>query len=175
MSIRDFERRKALQQAESSGEDLAHQQWLDAIGTAYKRLTGKPWDTLDGETAEEGVDANVGALFQWFGDELERLRKQNAAMREALGQIVDPRIVCADGLPATHAWLPPESRKLILAALQPDAGARYLSPEQVRPLVDCLAHIKTLALECREKPEIVLSAVGLSACSGVGHAKSLGL
>ena len=113
-------------------------------------------------------------------DELERLQKQNAAMREALERYAPKTgawdsqcALCGAGVP--HGEVKHNANCPFAVGLKPDAGARYLSPEQVRPLVDCLAHIKTLALECREKPEIVLSAVGLSACSGVGHAKSLGL
>lgn len=47
--------------------------------------------------------------------------------------------------------------------------------EQVEPLASCLQHIKTLSLECGEKPSAVLAAVGLSACGGVGHARAIGL
>jgi hypothetical protein len=42
-------------------------------------------------------------------------------------------------------------------------------------LASCLQHIKTLALECREDPKVVLIAVGLSACGGVGIAQDLNL
>lgn len=34
-------------------------------------------------------------------------------------------------------------------------------------MASCLSHIKQLALECREDPKIILSAVGLSACGGL--------
>jgi len=39
------------------------EEWLSAIAQNWKRLTGNPWDTYDGETRSEGLVANVGQLF----------------------------------------------------------------------------------------------------------------
>jgi len=45
-------------------------------------------------------------------------REQVKPLVEALQSLVsNPPIACADGQPATHAWLPPETRRAILAAL----------------------------------------------------------
>lgn len=58
--------------------DAVDDQWLSAIGTAWKRLTGECWETRDGETREEGVSANIGALFQKIEDlqgQLEKYRE----------------------------------------------------------------------------------------------------
>lgn len=41
----------------------ADEEWLDAIGKEWMALTGQPWDTRDGELREEGLKANVSALF----------------------------------------------------------------------------------------------------------------
>ena len=68
-----------------------------------------------------------------MSDELEILRKREAAMREALEEIRGDGSVNVSG--SGPAWT-----RLVRAirvanqALQPDAGARYLSPEQVLSL-----------------------------------------
>lgn len=41
------------------------------------------------------------------------------------------------------------------------------SQKQAAAMTSCLEHIKTLSLECREDPKIVLQAVGLSAIGGL--------
>lgn len=40
------------------------EEWLSEIGTQWLKFTGKPWATRDGETRQEGLSSNVGALMQ---------------------------------------------------------------------------------------------------------------
>ena len=59
--------------------DGVDDEWLDAIGGHYLKMFGQPWETRDGETASEGRQANVTALFQIIEDqktEIERCHKQ---------------------------------------------------------------------------------------------------
>ena len=58
--------------------DGVDDEWLDAIGGHYLKMFGQPWETRDGETASEGRQANVTALFQIIEDqktEIERCYK----------------------------------------------------------------------------------------------------
>jgi len=65
-------------------------------------------------TEAQGLEASVAAA----DGIVAKLWGENDAMREALQSLVsNPPIACADGQPATHAWLPPETRRAILAAL----------------------------------------------------------
>jgi DNA repair exonuclease SbcCD ATPase subunit len=64
------------------------EEWLDEIAKRWNELTGKPWDPLAGETREEGLQANVGALFNYIEESRAALAKSEAAgavMREACG------------------------------------------------------------------------------------------
>lgn len=88
--------------------DSIDNEWLDAIGRHYLKLTGKPWETRDGETASEGRKANVSALLQILEDEkahnaalgrqhmdhcalIEGLKNHNKRLVEALQAIRDHR------------------------------------------------------------------------------------
>lgn len=53
---------EARERAEDDSDDL----WLETIARIWKRHTGKPWDTRDGETREEGLTANIEALFDKY-------------------------------------------------------------------------------------------------------------
>ncbi len=44
-------------------ENSIDEQWLSSIAQHWNECMGKPWDTKDGETTEEGRQANVAALF----------------------------------------------------------------------------------------------------------------
>ena len=92
---------------------------------------------------------------------IDVLERQNAAMRHALEWAIKE----------AKGRLPDWFNE----ALQPDAGDDFVSRAQANPLVDCLVHIKSVALERRAKPEITLAAVGLSAISGIQHAEAIGL
>lgn len=75
-----------LREANKREHDV-DEEWLSAIGTAWMRLTGKHWETRDGETRDEGLNHNIGALFQHIeelGEQLRELEAHCAAMREAL-------------------------------------------------------------------------------------------
>lgn len=54
--------------------DADDNEWLDAIGTQWMKLTGRPWETRDGETASEGREANIGALFARLEELVETMR-----------------------------------------------------------------------------------------------------
>lgn len=60
--------------------DAVDNEWLDAIGKRWVEMTGHPWETRDGETRQEGVEANVQALF----NELDpvRTKEHNILVRE---------------------------------------------------------------------------------------------
>lgn len=115
--------------------DAVDNEWLEAIGTSWMRLTGKHWETRDGETREEGLSANVGALFQELDDartELERVQKQAAKMRgEMEWATKEMRGRCPD-----H-WM---------EALSSDAGKDYIPKPDVKPLVEAVDRIYRNAL-----------------------------
>lgn len=76
--------RQALLEAEEKVAGLIDEQWLDAIAKQWVRLTGKPWETRDGETPEEGRQANIGAIFVYIEDkagEAKRLEAEAAAKK----------------------------------------------------------------------------------------------
>lgn len=58
--------RGELAQARERAEDDSDDLWLETIARIWKRHTGKPWDTRDGETREEGLTANIEALFDQY-------------------------------------------------------------------------------------------------------------
>lgn len=117
-------------------------------------------------------------------EELDRVKRQGAAMRalasdwKARALALRMKAAAAgeqfkdDYIGKATAY---EYAAADISSIQRTAGSDLLTREQVKPLVECLEHIKTTALECREAPKVVLAAVGLSACSGVAHAKTLGL
>jgi hypothetical protein len=97
--------------------------------------------------------------------ELERVKTQNAVLTEAVKVMADS---CGN-------WTRVELERIGKEALAGNADKECFTRDQVMPLVSCLEHIKMLATECREESRIVLSAAGLSACSGIAHAKDIGL
>ena len=124
------------------------------------------------EAVAADVKRKVKTYVEALESELERLRKQNAAMREAL-QWLHAGSICSD--PATSV----ASRKdcPICKALQPDAGARYLSLEEVQPLVEALK-----ALYDDTVDYVRINHLGDDHCThalrmsrdALAHAKSLG-
>ena len=102
--------------------------------------------------------------------ELERVKKQNAAMREALEILVASEIQCEDGQPATHAWLPGATRKLILKTISSDVGKDYFSREQVMPLVEALHWI-----ELTEAAHSDAARADCKLCKALEHARAIGL
>lgn len=61
----ETERRKveALERGFDAEQDFSDNLWLAEIARHWSDLTGKPWDTRDGETREEGIAHNISALF----------------------------------------------------------------------------------------------------------------
>jgi len=62
-------------------QNTTDEEWLDAIAQRWNKLTGEPWETRDGESRNEGLRANIGALFNHFEDESAALRKENEALK----------------------------------------------------------------------------------------------
>lgn len=63
-------------------QDTVDNEWLDAIGTCYQKLTGQPWETRDGETASEGRVSNIGALFRLIEEARSERDKALACVAE---------------------------------------------------------------------------------------------
>jgi hypothetical protein len=100
--------------------------------------------------------------------ELADVQAREAALRRALSVLVEPRISCADGQPATHAWLTPETRQMILDALSTPAPRVY-TREEVGPLLHCA---KMAAEACGVCTRVELVTAGREALK---HAYSIGL
>lgn len=69
-------------------EAACDEEWLSAIGKAHMQLFGKPWETRDGETREEGLEANVTALFQLIEDSRDKAKRLREALRIMLDSFV---------------------------------------------------------------------------------------
>lgn len=57
---------RAQDPTDTDHENTVDEQWLDSIAAHWKHLTGNDWETKDGECREEGVQANVSAIFQYI-------------------------------------------------------------------------------------------------------------
>ncbi len=68
-----------LEEVESRVDD----EWLNAIAKHWKQYAGKEWDTKDGECREEGLQANVSALF----GEMDALKEKLTALRQRSGAL----------------------------------------------------------------------------------------
>lgn len=116
----------------------------------------------------------VSTVNQWFHErkELERLRKQNAPLREALIELIGAAESSHDY--NVHGDCCNTCQCLVLAvesgtqALQPDAAARCLTLEQVRPLVAALEWLNSRASGFG-------SSVQEQVEKALKHAESLGL
>jgi hypothetical protein len=117
-------------------------------------------------------EAEASAAYDACKAELNAAKRREAALRQALESICKEARACLEREECEMGC--EEILEIAKPALQHDAGRDFVPREQVLPLASCLSHIKTTALECREDPAIVLAAVGLSACGGVTHAKTLG-
>jgi hypothetical protein len=99
--------------------------------------------------------------------ELKRVKADNAALREALKGYA----ACGDGCTCGDGWSHDAARE----ALSITKPSNYVSKDAVRPLAECLHHIKGTALNARCEPSITVAAIGLSAYGGVCVAIELGL
>lgn len=114
--------------------------------------------------------------------ELERVRKQAAAMREALQKHHDhaseacnvffeqdgkPIDICTD---LGEAYQDSSLCELTLDAMRADAGANYVSKEQVKPLVEALTRINEISV-IDEDMGCAVNWAG----DALTHARALGL
>lgn len=79
-----------LKAALDASENTVDEQWLDSISANWKALTGKFWETRDGECREAGVQANISALFQYIEDQQEKLdasERRGAKLKEACAEL----------------------------------------------------------------------------------------
>lgn len=107
----------AAEQRAAEAEDTADDEWLNAIAAEWNKLTGTLWDTRDGETRQEGLRANVAALFEHFRTqrdtairERDEARKVVEAARTYKHHGGDPALVRAlDTFDAARALPAPET------------------------------------------------------------------